>query len=201
MYNPGFNFFMKYILTTITFLLFLITSSYAVVINDIKIKNNKRITKETIITYGDIQLNKEYNQKELNNIIKELYDTNFFKKISIKIDGQTLVINVEENKIIQSVIVEGIKSNKIKEVVLKNLFSKDKSPFLIEKVKIDVNRMKTSLNSIGYYLSDVKSKILENNNTVDLIFEVNLGEKSKIGKIEFIGDKKIKDRTLRSVII
>ncbi len=193
---------MKYILTTITFLFFLITSSYAVVINDIKINNNKRITKETIITYGEIELNKEYNQKELNNIIKALYDTNFFKKISIKIDGQTLVLNVEENKIIQSVIVEGIKSNKIKEAVLKNLFSKDKSPFLIEKVKIDVNRMKTSLNSIGYYLSDVKSKILENNNdTINLIFEVNLGEKSKIGKIEFIGDKKIKDRTLRSVII
>ena len=62
--------------------------------------------------------------------------------------------------------------------------------------------MKTSLNNIGYYLSDVKSKILENNNdTVDLIFEVNLGDKSKIKKIEFIGDKKIKDRTLRRIII
>ena len=177
-------------------------ASHAVVIKDIKINNNKRITEETIITYGNIQFNKEYSQKELNNIVKELYDTNFFKKISIKIDGETLVLNVEENKIIQSVRVEGVKSNKIKEAILKNLFSKDKSPFLIEKVKIDVNRMKTSLNSIGYYLSDVKSKILENNNdTVDLIFDVNLGDKSKIKKIEFIGDKKIKDRTLRSVII
>ena len=193
---------MKYILTTISFLIFLISVSHAVVIKDIKINNNKRITEETIITYGNIELNKDYNQKELNNIIKDLYDTNFFKKISIKIDGETLVLNVEENKIIQSVRIEGVKSNKIKEAILKNLFSKDKSPFLIEKVKIDVNRMKTSLNSIGYYLSDVKSKILENNNdTVDLIFEVNLGDKSKIKKIEFIGDKKIKDRTLRSVII
>ena len=34
-----------------------------------------------------------------------------------------------------------------------------------------------------------------------MIFDVNLGDKSKIKKIEFIGDKKIKDRTLRSVII
>ena len=50
--------------------------------------------------------------------------------------------------------------------------SKDKSPFLIEKVKIDENRMKISLNSIGYYLSDVKSKIIENSNdTVNLIFK------------------------------
>ena len=30
---------------------------------------------------------------------------------------------------------------------------------------------------------------------------MNLGKKSKIAKIEFIGDKKIKDRTLRSVIV
>jgi len=201
-YNPGFNFFMKYILILITFLLFLVNTSHAVVVKDFKVKNNERITKETIITYGDIRLDKDYSQKELNKIIKDLYDTNFFKRISITIDGQTLVLDVEENKIIQTVKVEGVKSNKIKEAILKNLFSKDKSPFLIEKVKTDVNRMKTSLNNIGYYLSDVKSKISENNNgTVDLIFEVNLGEKSKIKKIEFIGDKKIKDRSLRSVII
>ncbi len=193
---------MKYFLSTISFLLFFLSTSHAVIISDIKINNNTRISKETIITYGNIKTNKDYSQKELNNIVKDLYDTNFFKKISIKIDGETLVLNVEENKIIQSVRVEGVKSNKIKEAILENLFSKDKSPFLIEKVKEDVNRMKTSLNNIGYYLSDVKSKILENSNdTVDLIFEVNLGDKSKIKKIEFIGDKKIKDRTLRSVII
>ena len=126
---------MKYILTTISFLLFLISTSYAVVIKDIQINNNKRITKETITTYGKIQLNKDYNQKELNNILKNLYDTNFFKKISLTVDGQTLVLTIEENKIIQNVRVEGVKSNKIKKAILKNLFSKDKSPFLIEKVK------------------------------------------------------------------
>ena len=193
---------MKFIFTIIIVFFLFLTTSYAVVIKDIEVNNNKRITKETIITYGAIELNKDYNQNELNKIIKDLYDTNFFKKISLNVNGQTLVLDIVENKIIQSVKVEGVKSNKIKDAILKNLFSKDKSPFLIEKVKVDENRMKTSLNLIGYYLSDVKSKILENNNdTVDLIFEVNLGEKSKIKKIEFIGDKKIKDRTLRSVII
>ena len=193
---------MKLFAATIVGLLFLVTTAKAVVINNIKVNNNEIITKESILTYGNIKLNKEYNQKQLNKIIKDLYETNFFKKISLRVDGQTLVLDIEENKIIQSVKVEGVKSNKIKTAILKNLFSKDKSPFLIEKVKNDVNRMKTSLNNIGYYLSNVKSKILENdNNTVDLIFEVTLGDKSKIRKIEFIGDKKIKDRTLRSVII
>tara|TARA_B100000902_G_C27281101_1_gene901821 strand:- start:233 stop:2044 length:1812 start_codon:yes stop_codon:yes gene_type:complete len=51
-------------------------------------------------------------------------------------------------------------------------------------------------------MSNVESRIQENeNNTVNLFFDIELGEKSKISKIEFIGDKKVKDRTLRSVII
>ena len=53
-------------------------------------------------------------KKELNDILKALYETNFFKKISLKVEDQTLVINVDENKIIQSVRVEGVKSNNIK---------------------------------------------------------------------------------------
>ena len=193
---------MKYVFAVLSVFLFLVTSSHGVVIKDIKINNNKRITKETIITYGNIETNRDYNQKDLNKIIKNLYETNFFKNITLNVDNETLILDVEENKIIQSVRIEGVESNKIKEQIKENLFSKDKSPFLIEKVKIDENRMKTSLNLIGYYLSEVKSKIYENeNNTVDLIFEVNLGNKSKITKIEFVGDKKIKDRILHSVII
>ena len=51
-------------------------------------------------------------------------------------------------------------------------------------------------------MSKVDSRIQENENkTVNLFFDIDLGEKSKITKIEFIGDKKIKDRTLRSVIV
>ena len=49
---------------------------------------------------------------------------------------------------------------------------------------------------------DVNSKIKSNsNNTVDLIYHVILGEKALITKIKFIGDKKIKDKKLRNVII
>jgi len=39
------------------------------------------------------------------------------------------------------------------------------------------------------------------NNTIDLFFNIVLGEKAMISQIEFIGDKKIKDRTLRNIII
>ena len=59
-----------------------------------------------------------------------------------------------------------------------------------------------SLNSSGYYLSNVDIETKENlNQTLDLIFNIDLGEKAVISKIEFIGDKKVKDRILRNIII
>ena len=192
----------KFLVPLILIFLNICTQSNAVIINELEIKNNNRISKETISTYGKITLGKDYNQDDLNSIIKNLYETNFFKNITLSVDGDKLVLDIEENKIVQKVIIEGIKSSQMKEAILKNLFSKDKSPFLSEKVRNDQVRIKNSLTYLGYYMSNVESRIQENeNNTVDLFFKINLGEKSKISKIEFIGEKKIKDRTLRSVII
>ena len=159
----------------------------AEIINDIEINNNNRISKQTIITYGQIELNKDYNLNDVNTIFRNLYETNFFESLEIKIENNKLIIDVVENKIIQNVIVEGVKSTQTTKSILENLFSKDKSPFLINKVKEDVDRIKLSLNSIGYYFAEVKTKTNENTNgTIDLIFNIDLGEKAMISQNLFL---------------
>lgn len=183
-------------------IIFFNSSINAAIINKVLINNNDRISKETIITYGQIEIGKNYNDEDLNKILKNLYETDFFKNVSINVEDETLIIVVEENKIIQSVIIEGVKSSEMRKAILKNLYSKDKAPFLVDKIQTDQRRILSSLNSNGYYLATVDVSSKENiNNTVDLIFDVQLGEKTIISKIEFIGDKKIKDRILRSLII
>ena len=192
----------KIALISFIFLVSIFSSAYADIIDDIVVKNNNRISKQTIITYGKIELNKDYTLKDINQVFRNLYETDFFETLKIDIVGSQLVINVKENKILQSVSVKGVKSKSLTQKVLDNLYSKDKSSFLISKVKEDVDKIKNSLTEIGYYFAEVNAKTSENNNdTIDLIFEIKLGEKVKISKIEFLGDKKIKDRTLRNVII
>ena len=191
---------MKKLLISLCFIIFS-TSINAAVVKKVLVNNNNRISKETIITYGQIEIGKNYNDEDVNKILKNLYGTDFFKNISLKIENETLLIDVEENKIIQSVIIEGVASNDIKNSILKNLYSKDKAPFLIEKVKTDKIRILNSLNNSGYYLANVDVETKDNSNeTIDLIFNIDLGEKAVISKIEFVGDKKIKDRILRNII-
>ena len=194
---------MKFIFFTILFgFSIFFNEANAVIIKQVEIENNKRISKETIITYGEIKLNKDYDDNEINQILKNLYDTNFFQNIEINIIKNILLVKVVENKIIQEVVIAGVKSKSIAGTIKENLFSQNKSPFLLTKVKQDIKKIKTSLDLMGYYFSTVDSKISENtNDTIDLVFDIKLGDKAKISKIEFIGDKKIKSRKLRNIVI
>ena len=56
----------------------LIFSAKAEVINDIKLENNIRISKESIIAFGNIKIGKNYSETEVNQILVDLYNTIFF---------------------------------------------------------------------------------------------------------------------------
>ena len=56
----------------------------AEVVKKITINGNKRIADETIKIYGDIELNKEYSDKDLDKILKDLYKTDFLKTLKSK---------------------------------------------------------------------------------------------------------------------
>ena len=116
----------KILFRTSVILCLFFSSVYADIINQVEIKNNNRISKQTIITYGKVELNKDYNLDEINQILKNLYETNFFESLKIDIVDNKLIIDVKENKIIQEVAVEGIKTKKLTTAILENLFSKDK---------------------------------------------------------------------------
>ena len=190
-------------LKKIIFILFLLQSvAFSEIINQIEIKGNKRISKDTIILFGDIKLNESYNEFQLNKILKNLYETNFFNTVDIIIDENTLIINVDENPIIQSVIINGIKNKRIIKSLQDNLILKEKNSFIISKAKNDENILKQILKTNGYYFSNIETVIVNNdNNTVDINYNIELGEKAFISNIKFIGDKKIKDRKLKNVII
>ena len=105
---------MKYFLIILIIYKFAFTYAYADIINKIEVKNNNRITKETIITFGNIELGKDYNQEQLNNVLIDLYSTNFFSDIKFDVQGDVLVVEVEERKIIQQIVLNGVPAEKTK---------------------------------------------------------------------------------------
>ena len=62
-------------------LYFLTKPAYSEIIKKIEITGNDRIPKETIIMFSNVSKNADISEKDLNQIIKNLYNTNFFKHI------------------------------------------------------------------------------------------------------------------------
>ena len=187
----------------INFIFFFICSlSIAQTISDIKVDGNKRISKESIIVFGDIDFNKDYNDDDLNTVLKNIYETNFFKKINLKINNSILEVFVIENPIIEDVQIKGMKNKGLNELLLDKIKLKNRSSYIESSFISDLNLVKNILKSSGYYFADVKtsSTLNEEQNSIRLIYDINLGKKAKIHEIQFIGDKKIKDRKLKNII-
>ena len=172
------------------------------IVKSIEISGNDRIASETIVMFSNIKLGSDLSQNDINEILKNLYETNFFEDITISLNDNKISISVIENPNIENITYSGIKSNTIKEFITENLNLIPRSSYnkiLLEK---DRNKILSSLKEMGYYFSSVSIDLEElDNNKVDLVFNITLGEKAKIKKLSFIGDKIFKDSKLRSIII
>ena len=190
------------ILLTLIIILIFATKSNSEIVKKVIIENNERITKDTILVFSDIKIGKDYTPNDLNLVIKDLFSTNFFSDISLNLNDGILTISVIENKVIQEIKINGIKKKELVDILKKQLMLKDKNPFVENFVLNDVERIKRILKNSGYYFSSVQDQIIENpNSTVNVIFNIELGEKAYIKSIEFTGDKYYKDRLLRNIIV
>ena len=193
-----FKIFIQFILLS-TFLTF---STYSKNYEKIIVNGNERISNETILVFSEIQDNKSLDENSINEILKKLYKSGFFKDVIVKIENNNLVIDVLENPIIQSVFIEGIKRKKTEESLYEILSLKNRSSYNLTLIKKDEASVLNFLKDKGYYFSSITSSYQDlGDNKIDLLYQIDLGKKSKISKISFIGDKRFKDSTLKNIII
>ena len=190
---------------TILFFFFILFStvqlSQAEILKKYQVIGNDRVSKQTIINFTNTDLNKNLSEKDLNKILKNLYETTFFKDVSLNLKEGTLTINVKEYPIIQEIIFNGIKSDKQLEMLSESIYLKEKNPYNKLFVQEDLNRMLNIFKQSGYYFVDIKVKEeINTNSTINLIYDIEKGEKALIKTVKFIGDKKFKNRKLHSVI-
>ena len=175
----------------------------AEIIKKIEINGNKRISDETIKVYGEFRdsLGQDLSKSDLDRILKNLYLTDFFENVSIEIINNTLTVDLKEYPVVNQLIIVGEKSTKLENEIKKIIRTKEKNSFIENNLKQDVTSIKNLYSTLGYNFSEVEAKIRKvDEDNIDLIFKVERGKITKIRKISFTGDKKLKDKRLRDII-
>ena len=181
---------------------FFLVSLSAETIKKLEISGNKRISDETIKIFSEINLEEDVSKQKLDRLIKNLYKTNFFSDINVTLEDQILKINVKENPIIDNFQITGIKKQSLVEFIKGKIQLAEMKSFDQEILSADLSLIQNILKTSGYYFSKITSSKNLNKelNSVDLKIDIQLGEKAKIKKIVFLGDKVFKDKRLKEVI-
>ena len=155
------------------------------IVNDIKVEGNNRVSEKTIINFSEIKKGSDTFKKILNESLKKVYDTNFFELVEFKLENNILIIKVLEHPVVQEIVINGIKAQKNIKKMKENMTLKEKNPFIESVVKNDLNQMLNIFKQSGYYFVKIDTKIEKNSNdTVNIIYDVDQGEKATINKID-----------------
>ena len=182
---------------------FLLSYANAETLKKFEISGNKRISDQTIIIFSEIKINEKITKSKLDEVIKRLYKTNFFKDINLSFENQTLFLKVEENPIIEKLEITGIKKQSLVEFIKGKLQLAEMKSFDQNLLSSDINLIYNILKTNGYYFAKISSSknVDETLNTLNLKIDVELGEKAKIKKIVFLGEKIFKEKRLKEVIV
>jgi outer membrane protein insertion porin family len=144
---------------------------------------------------------KKITNNDLNIILKNLYNTQYFEDVKLSLKNNILNIFVKEYPIIQKINYNGIKSNKILEKITESKILKDKSPYNLFSVNREKERLLNQIKELGYYNASIETTLETlDENLVNINFDIKLGDKSKIKNITFIGNKVFKDSKLKRLI-
>ncbi len=194
--------FKKIITIIILFFTFSNISAYSEVVNTVEVQGNNRISSETIVIFGDVEVGNNYEQSDISLLIKKLYETNFFSNISVELINNKLTIVVEENPIVYSIIFKGERAKKHTDAIKEFLLVREKSSYVSNNIKHDLNQIKSFYRQLGFYFVKIDAEIEKlEKNRVNILYSIDTGEKAKISKIYFLGDKKFRDKKLRDIIV
>lgn len=172
----------------------------AATVSRVVVEGNTRVDDETVRAYVTIKPGQSYGPADVDESIDVLFATGLFENVTITQQGGTLVVRVVENAVINRVNFEG--NRRVSDEILQGTVqSRSRSIFSRNQVQSDVQRILDLYRSRGSYLASVEPKVIDRGqNRVDLIFDINEGAKTSVGRITFIGNRAFSDGRLRDVI-
>lgn len=173
----------------------------ATVLSRIDVVGNQRMDAESVRILSNVKVGDNVNSEKINNVAKKLQASGYFSSVNAQLNGNILKITVQEAPIINMVTVEGndeIDTDDLK----KEIKTKERASYDISVIGADVQRMLTLYQRKGFFGTKINPKKIEqDNNRVNVVYEIKEGHPTYIRDIDFENNKKFRSRELRSEIL
>jgi outer membrane protein insertion porin family len=169
-------------------------------VTDIRVEGTERIEPATVLSYMAIRPGDPYNPVAVDDSLKSLFATGLFEDVTIDRSGNVLVVRVVENPIINEIAFEG--NRRIDdEQLLAEVELRPRVVYTRTRAQSDTQRIVDLYRRGGRFAAKVEPKIIVlDQNRVNLVFEIDEGDRAGIDRITFVGNEAFSDGTLRDEI-
>ena len=166
-------------------------------LKDITVHGTRRIENETVMNYLNLEKGQDVGPAELDAATKALFATGLFSDVDIQMDKGVAKITVAENPIIHTVYFEGNKA--LDDDILKTeVLLKSRMVYTQRKLQNDAARLVEVYKRNGRFAATVEPKIIEKDqNRVDIVFEIDEGDKTLVRQINITGNEAFSDTVLK----
>jgi outer membrane protein insertion porin family len=173
----------------------------AAVIQRIDVRGAQRTGQEAVRSNLTIRPGVAFSNSDIDESVKRLYATGYFSDVKISVSGGTLVVSVNESRLVNQVVFNGnrkIKDDKLQAVVQ----TQPLGPYSDAIIQADIQRLKEAYTSIGRSDVQITTQTAPvGQGRVNLAFVINEGERTKISSINFVGNQAYGDRRLHDVLV
>jgi outer membrane protein insertion porin family len=167
------------------------------IVRSLAVTGSQRLEPDTVRSYVALKPGQPYTREALDQALKDLYATELFQDVQIRDDNGALTIVVRENPVINRIVLEGNKRLK-EDKIRPEIRLAPRQIFTRSKARADVARIIELYRRQGRFAATVEPKMVQlDQNRVDIVFEIHEGDKSKVRKINIIGNEKFGDGRLR----
>jgi len=169
-------------------------------IQTIKIDGNERIETSTVLSYMLVQPGDPFDADRLDRSLKTLYATGLFQDVRLNREGDTLVVHVVENPLVNRVAFEG-NHKETDDQLRPEMQLKPRAVFTPALAEADRQKILDLYAKRGYYDARVDPQIIRlDQNRVDVVYQINDGQSTLISRIAFVGNHAFSESRLSEVI-
>ncbi|MFQ3623571.1 MAG: POTRA domain-containing protein, partial [Acetobacteraceae bacterium] len=170
------------------------------IIRAVRVEGAQRIEEATVRSYMLAQPGDPFEADRLDRSLRTLFGTGLFRDVSLRREGDTLVVTVVENPIINRIAFEGNRALG-DEVLRGEVQARPRSVFTRSLVQADRQRLLDIYARRGRFAAHVEPKIIElEQNRVDVVFEIDEGPTTLIRRINFVGNEAFSSGTLQEAV-
>jgi len=169
-------------------------------IGDVLVEGTQRIEPETVKSYLLLKSGDQFDASKIDGSLKSLFATGLFADVTLRRQGDALIVNVVENPVINRIAFEG--NDEVDSSDLDSEVSlRPRVIYTRTKVQSDVKRILSIYRSNGRFAATVEPKVIQlPQNRIDLVFEINEGDLTEIKSIRFVGNREFSDSRLRGIV-